>query len=540
MNAVKNRSLASHCGRLLRIFASLSVFICVHLWLVSCSSKPTDPRTVVPADSLIYLETQDLGKALRAVTEAEAFKNAAATQPNLSPVDGIRLGVAVTGFESSRQDLNEEQAVGTVTPRFVAVAETNAWNYQAVSFAENQLGEFINDIYGGGVELVTSQKHDGKYLVWTAQDGRKAFGLVIGSLIFFGNDESAIEKCVAVRSGQAESIAENPKLPPADSLAGGYVAPDGVAQIANIATLQLAIGAGEEEEVRGFIARVLPEIIRKSITDASWRARKTEQGIEDSYILTTVPEVGKVFSETVRRGDGTPDIPAQFIPADVISATRYELADPQVAWRSLVLTAQNQTDGLSGGVIGAFSGALFESYGVEKPEEFLAAVGRTIVTLRFDEEGEEVIAIATAKDLAKVKAALAQEIKLSAKPEKLDGADVWRSEDGDLMFAVAGDKVLVGHAESIQKCLRAAATNQNTGFRERFLVASNSPTPAVTVASDTDPSAALVTVMSARKTETEPLVQRFQINTSFTPNAIQRVEVSDFGLIGSIIEQFAK
>jgi hypothetical protein len=540
MNAVKNRSLASHCGRLLRIFASLSVFICVHLWLVSCSSKPTDPRTVVPADSLIYLETQDLGKALRAVTEAEAFKNAAATQPNLSPVDGIRLGIAVTGFEGSRQDLNEEQAVGTVTPRFVAVAETNAWNYQAVSFAENQFGEFINDIYGGEVELVTSQKHDGKYLVWTAQDGRKAFGLVIGSLIFFGNDESAIEKCVAVRGGQAESIAANPKLPPADSLAGGYVAPDGVAQIANIATLQLAIGAGEEEEVRGFIARVLPEIIRKSVTDASWRARKTEQGIEDSYTFTTAPEVGKVLSETIRRGEGTPDIPEQFIPADVISATRYDLADPQVAWRSIVLTAQNQTDGLSGGVIGAFSGALFESYGVEKPEEFLAAVGRTIVTLRFDEEGEEVIAIATAKDLAKVKAALAQEIKLSAKPERLDGADVWRSEDGDLMFAVAGDKVLVGHAESVQKCLRTAATNQNTGFRERFLAASNSPTPAVTVASDTDPSAALVTVISARKSETEPLVQRFQINTSFTPNAIQRVEVSDFGLIGSIIEQFAK
>ena len=516
------------------------MFICVHLWLISCSSKPTDLRTVVSADSLIYLETQDLGKALRAVTENEAFRNAAASQPNLSSVDGIKLGIAVTGFEGSRQDLNEEQAIGTITPRFVAVAETNAWNYQAVSFAENQLGEFINDIYGGGVELVTSQKHDGKYLVWTAQDGRKAFGLVIGSLIMFGNDESAIDKCVAVRNGQAESIAANLKLPPADSLAGGYVAPDGLAQIANIATLQLAIGAGEEEEVRGFIARVLPEIIRKSIVDATWRARKTEQGIEDSYTFTTAPEVGKVLSETIRRGEGTPDIAANFIPAEVNSATRYDLADPQSAWRSVVLTAQKPTDGLSGGVIGAFSGALFESYGVEKPEDFLASVGSTIVTLRFDEEGEDVVAIATAKDLAKAKAALAEEIKISAEPEKLDGADVWRSEDGDLMFAVAGVRVLVGHAESVQKCLRAAASGQNTGFRDRFLAASNSPAPAVTVAFDTDPTASLVTVISTRKSEMEPLTQRFQINTSFTPSAIQRVEVSDFGLIGSIIEQFSK
>lgn len=540
MNTDKHRSFRSINLPTWKRSLFVSVFICVHVWTLACSSKPTDPRTVVPADALVYMETQDLGKALRAVTENEAFRNAAASQPDLSKVDGVRFAVAVTGFEGARQDLNEEQAIGNIIPRFVAVAETNAWNYQAVSLAENQIGEFINDVYGGGIELQTSPKHDGKYMVWSAQDGRKAYGLVIGSLILFGNDESAIEKCVAVRSGQAPSIADNPKLPPADSLAAGYVAPDGVAQIANIATLQLAIGAGEEEEVRGFIARVLPEVIRKSITEATWTAKKTEQGIEDTYTFATSPEVGKVISETVRRSDGTPDIDFRFIPADIVAATRYDLANPQVAWRSIVLTAQNQTDGLSGGVIGAFSGALFESYGVERPEEFLASVGDTIVTLRFDTDGENVVAIAKAKDLEKLKGSLAKEIKLNAQPEKIDGADVWKSEDGSLIFAVAGENVLLGDAEGVQKCLRAAAVDQNTVFRERFAAAANSPAPAVTVASDSDPAAALVTVLSSRRNENEPLVQRFQISTSFTPNGIQRVEVSDFGLIGSVVEQLAR
>lgn len=358
--------------------------------------------------------------------------------------------------------------------------------------------------------------------------------------MLFGNDESAIEKCVAVRSGQAPSIAGNPKLPSIEALASGYVSPEGVGQIANLATLQLAIGAGEEEEVRGFIARVLPEIIRKSITEATWTAKRTDQGIDDTYVFTTAPEVGKVLNETLRRGDGGTDAFVQFIPNDVVAATRYSLADPQVAWRSIVLTAQKQTDGVSGGVIGAFSGALFESYGVENPEEFLASVGDSIVTLRFDPEGENVVAIAAAKDLAKLKASLAKEIKLAAQPEKIEGAETWKSEDGDLMFAVQGDKVILGHAESVQKCLRAASAGQKTGFRERFAAASNLPAPAVTVASDIDPSAALVTVLSARKSETEPLIQRFQISTSFTLTTIQRVETSDFGLFGSIIEQFAK
>ncbi len=109
--------------------AILSLRLCVFaavLFTLACSSKPTDPRTVVPADALVYIETQDLGKALRAITDSEAFRNAAATQPNVSSVDGVRFAVAVTGFEGSRQDLNEEQAVGNIIPRFVAVAETNA------------------------------------------------------------------------------------------------------------------------------------------------------------------------------------------------------------------------------------------------------------------------------------------------------------------------------------------------------------------------------------------------------------------------------
>ena len=96
MNTDKHRSRKASSHHALRTFCLISVIICVHLWLVSCSSKPTDPRTVVPADSLIYLETQDLGKAVRAVTESEAFRNAAASQPNLSAVDGVRLGIAVS------------------------------------------------------------------------------------------------------------------------------------------------------------------------------------------------------------------------------------------------------------------------------------------------------------------------------------------------------------------------------------------------------------------------------------------------------------
>lgn len=505
------------------------------LVLTSCSSKPTDVRTVVPGDALVYLETQDLGKALQAVTDNDAFRAAAKAQPDFSALNGIKVGVAVTGFETKEEKVSDENSVLNFQPRFVAVAETNAWNYQAIKFSENKLGEFVNDIYGGGVELERFPRYDGDYFVWTADDGRKAYGLVIGSVIFFGNDESAIEKCVAVRRGEGESIAKNSRVPSGELLASGYVSTDGVAQISNIATIQLAVGAGEEEEVRGFIARVLPEILRKSITEVTWTAKKTEQGIEDELNFRTNAEVANVLKETVRSGGGNFG-GADFVPGDVVSATRYDLTDPQIAWRSILLTAQKQTDGVSGAVIGAVAEGLFEPYGVDVPEEFLGSVSGQILTLRFDPEGEDVVVVATAKDLSRLKKSLAKEFKLSAAAEKVSGADLWRSDEGELAIAVIGDRILLGHAESVVKCLNSAG--QASQLREEL----KSPASAVsiTIASDTDPNASLVAVLGQRVDDKKELTQRFRVTTNFIGSGVQRNEVSQFGMIGSIIERFGK
>src|SRR4029079_5392401 len=124
-----------------------------------------------------------------------------------------QLAVAVTGFETTEQQVSEESSVLNFRPHFVAIADTHAWSWQTRSFAENQLGEFINKMYGGGVQLDTAPKDSGTSYVWTAEDGRKAFGYVTGSLVFFGNDESAIEKIQAVRRGDGDPIGRTGKLP---------------------------------------------------------------------------------------------------------------------------------------------------------------------------------------------------------------------------------------------------------------------------------------------------------------------------------------
>jgi hypothetical protein len=62
----------------------------------------------------------------------------------------------------------------------------------------------------------------------------------------------------------------------------------------------------------------------------------------------------------------------------------------------------------------------------------------------------------------------------------------------------------------------------------------------VTVSESKDPAAKLVQVLSERADKDPPLNESTVIETRFAGGKLQRVETSNFGLIGSIIEQFGK
>lgn len=253
-------------------------------------------RTLVSADALIYLETNDLAAALQPIIDSKPFNEVAKYKPDLSALKQVQLAVAVTGFETSEEKVTDESSIGSIRPHFVAVADTHAWNFQAVKFAEQKLGGFVARMYDNEPTVEVSDKNGGKYFVWTASSNngasRKAYALVIDSLVYFGNDESSIDKALAVRSGQADSIAKAGKLAPAVAaiLARGYISTDGVAQIANLAALQAATASTDDSELRSAISVVLPQMIRESITDLRWESFRAQDGIEDRFVVSLPSE----------------------------------------------------------------------------------------------------------------------------------------------------------------------------------------------------------------------------------------------------------
>lgn len=527
-------------SRLLLLFY-LSLCLCVFAANLSCRSAPTDLRVFAPAETLVYLETGDLAKMLDALTGNKAFETLAKNKPDFSALENMQLAIVVTGFETSEQQVTGENAVLNFKPRFVAVAETHAWNWQAVRFTENKLGEFVNETYGGEVGLETADKTGGKSFVWTATDGRKVYAFVTGSRIFFGNDESAIEKCLSAARGETYSLAKSGKILTAskDALAAGYVSGEGVAQIANIAGVSTAIEASDEDESRSFIARVLPPIVRDSIKEINWTATKTPNGIEDKYQITTAPEVAAILRETLVPASGAPNDAAEFLPLEITSATRYDLRDPLIAWRSVLLVAARQTDVITGKILAEFSGALLGAYNVADAETFLMAIDSPIITAQFDADGEKSAAIVVVKDAEMLKKSIAG-INFKTAPEKLNNADVWKSADGESAAAFVENKLITGDVESIAKCLEARQNGRSMTKHALYRSFVESKSIAATFGKDDDSAEKIARVLTETKAENQQMTTNFLTETRFTEKGFERRTVSPFGLIGTILEQMEK
>lgn len=537
----------------------------------SCRSKPIDLRTLAPADTLVYLETNDFGKTLEALTESRAFQELAETETDFSAVENVQLAVVVAGFETSENRIGDEQSNLNFKPRFAAIAETHAWKSTAASIAENQIGRFVKNIYGDDVKLEKSSKADAEFFVWTSGGGggdkneaRKIFAAVAGGTIYAGNDESVIDKCLAVRRGEADSLLKNENLTRArraanarnsegaentdgsesekNPLAFGYVSNEGAAQIANLAAVSTAIDATENDAARSFIARVLPPILRKSIREISWTATKSEQGIEDKIFVATDSETASVFAETMRTSPQTPANTAKFLPPDVSSATRYNLQNPQTAWLGLVSIAVKQTDDArSANVINAFSGDLLGAYGVADAQTFLSAVEPEILTAQLDADGEKSIVVVGVKDWEKIKKSLA-EIDFKAAPEKIDNAasaEIWKSGDGETAAALAENRLIFGDSESVLKCLAAARSGRNFTQNQFFQKFNESRAVAVTFAEDADSAEKIVAVLGKIKDENKPKAATVYLTeTNLTTRGIERRTISAFGLTGTILELF--
>ncbi len=315
---------------------------------------------------------------------------------------------------------------------------------------------------------------------------------------------------------------------PETSLAFGYISPAGIAQIANLTGISTAIETTENSEERSFIARIMPQILQNTTQEIVWTMDKSERGIEDKIFVALKSEISSVTKETLKTGAENKVTATEFLPYDVFSATAYNLKNPLIAWRSLLLVTAKNTDAVTGKLLIQFSGNLLEPYGVSDAETFLSAIGSDILTAQFDVEGERSVSIVTVTDVERVKKSIA-EINFKLSPEKQENAEIWQSDDKTLTASFVQDKLILGDAESVLKCLRTKQNGQN------FKSLSSSSAVSVTYAKDEDSAEKIIAILG-NVPENKKVFASYTTETNFTEKGIERKTISDFGLLGTILE----
>jgi len=501
-------------------------------------------RAFFPKEALIYLESDNLGKTLQGLTESEAFKRYSSTARDFSVINGLQFAVGIVGFATNEKRVTSEQSIINLKPQFVVVAETHAWNWQINSLVENNLNGFVRGIYGDDSKLETSDRDGEKWFTWTAKDGRKTFAAISGTQIFFSNNEKALNQCLDAKKGKVEDLRKLQSLAierekEKGKIAFGFISNAGVKSVADLVGVSIALEKSEDENARGLISRILPQILKNTTKHIAWFAHKREKGIEDRVVIKTSKEISDVLSETIVSSNPRNKDLFTFVPPEAFSVTRYDLKKPQIAFRSLLLVVAKNVDPITGKFLGVLSNSLLESYGIANAEAFLALVKSEMISVTLDEDEDKSFAVIKTKDLEKLKRTISKGIHFHEMPTKRYGADVWESQDKTLAVAVVENVMLLGDLRSVYESLSYANKKGDRPKNSLFAKMNESNAAAATTEINIKGHEKIVRVLGRVKTNLAGKTSRISTETYFNKTGIERRYISDFGFIGTILEQFA-
>lgn len=523
----------------LTMLVALAAFL-----FISCGTEPTGLRSLAPVDTAVYLETPDLGALLGKLAGSPAI-GSGERKFDPSRLDGMEAAVAVTGFEASESAVTESEAVLNFQPQFTLIAETHAWSWQMQPLVTGTLGEFVNANYGAGTKFEKSEREGEQWYIWTAPDGRKAFAAVSGSQVFFGNNEAGVESCLKVKAGEKQSLLDNDRFSrqyeaAKGKLAFGYVSEEGVAALSEFVGISMAIERSEQAGERSVISSVFPQLIRNAVKEIVWTAREEGDGIEDIVDIRLDENVAEAFEASMRPSPTADQEMLKFVPPDAFSATRYNLRNPRVAFRSLLLASATKVDPSATRFVPLIGASLLQPYGVEDPEAFLSYVNPFIVTVMFDAENTQSAAIVRTEDFGELRKHLLEGFR------KVEGEELetWAEADTGLRVVRTGNYVLIGDEVSVAKCLRAVGAQTDAGKEtditrsDHFGLAVRPEHSSVTVSRDLSSASELAGVFISGRTSVK--IETYEVTmTDFERSGIRRTYRSAFGFPGLIVSQFA-
>lgn len=558
----------------------LALIIILAVWVWWNRPRPVDMTAYVPADSLIYIEANNLPEIASSIVSTDAWKA-------LAPAAGIRndlghigwlsrlaswtgigsaeavvfsrsqIAVAVLGFDS--MDAGDTLKI---KPRYAVVVETHTGESRTQYVIEKRVGDFARRAYGEPREE-RKEVDNVKFTTWIAPDEeRRIVAAVTGSVAIVGNDESSVQACLAVRRNERPSLKDNPQLEEMrrrvngqDALAFAYASPEGAARLLELRAITYAGQISSDPRAQSAAASILPAVARKILGGAGWSAHLSNGLIEDSYFLTLQNGVADKLKSALATESKQTSAASELLPANTYSISRYIYHDPASAWRGLNTVITSQSDTLGAILIERLLSAWLKHYGIEEPDKFLQAIGSEFVTASLNDSESSTVTVVEVLDEKTVRDFVGKRLGAKPRSETIGDAEmlVSNNEKRDAASFI-GQHLILGKEENVRLCLEARSQNRTLAASDDFKKTAQfaAPGPAVVVNYTDDQASArtFIKAMAAQNSLGERALNEGQLDTALhqlryafsetqlVDGGFSRKTQSSFGQFGMLASQF--
>jgi hypothetical protein len=543
-------------------------------WIVWNRPRNTDMASYVPAESIAYIEANDLSKVADGLSRTEAWRTLA--EPLGAPRELIShswlvsfarwsgIGTAETVMLARSQfavcfaqpQATESGATLTIKPLAALVIETHTSQNRMRSTVEKYVDQLARESYGSEVVVIRKQLNGADLQEWSTPDNSRRLILsMVDTIAILGNDESVVISCLDVHARKRKSLAEDNQfqlarqnLVDAASVVFAYVPKPGVKAVVQAWALSRAEASANAASVAPLIANTFGNLI----DGFAWAIRYDEGGAEDRCRVALAQGVAQQLSSATRESLNSIDV--SLIPADAMSLSLYNLSDAKDFWAQLNAVVSSHSD-----VVGAIASrpllqGLLEPYGIREADRFFAAIGPRLQIIRLEQNAPAVL-IAEASDRESLKKIATDKLGTNAKVEQIGQAQISVSASDNWATAFLGEYFLTGPVDEVRRCVAAKAAGESIEKVERFHRARSAvdlslPILSLSFADDRASAISLVELFSKQErpafsTNATAIRDRAaSLKYSASVVAIKNDSVewtthSSFGLVGSLLTTFA-
>src|SRR5215218_5021218 len=471
------------------------------VWLWWSLPARVDMADYAPANSIVYVEVNNLSAVAQAIQNSEVWQAAAgitrsepaaqnrfmnaAARAGIGPLPAVLFARAQIALVVVDLSTSEENDTLKVRPEVAIIAETHTSRWRTRQAAVDAVKHLANFAYGAS--MCSERSADAEYIECSIAGGeRKIVGAVDGTRVVIGNSDNAVRSCLEVRRGVRPSIHTDNELVKVRSnvasdntISFGYISPSNSAKLFSWAAPLLLRQAPGNQQLEQLLAVSAGKVLR----GVAWTATQSPQGIEDRFLFSLEPGVVSRLQpafETAERDENF----WKLVPEGFESLTIYRNKTPAAAWSSLDSAVAFKLDALPAVLFGSLLRSSLSVYGISNPKEVLPALSPPLLTLKPSEGAEGSILVARVSDEARLRQLLTQEIFKGESGEILAGLESNPDPQKEFAAVFADGYVLLGKSENMRSGLVALRKSRAGERKDLKQSAQESSAPIVTFSND--------------------------------------------------------